>query len=127
MSLGIKVYKVSDFIRKTESGAIDLEKSLQIVREISAAAGFHVDHNILIDLRDTTLLQISTNDVMQVVTMFVNLMPNFKNKIASLVPSAPDRISIAEKVEACMKIHDYDYRFFHDYEAAIDWLSEIQE
>jgi hypothetical protein len=55
MLSGIKVYKVKDFIRKTETGNIDLKRSKQIVREIANAAGSHTDHNILIDLRETTV------------------------------------------------------------------------
>ncbi len=41
MSLGIKIYKIRDFIRKTETGEIDFDRSIKIVRELAAAAAFH--------------------------------------------------------------------------------------
>jgi hypothetical protein len=40
MSSRIKVYKIKDFIRKSESGEIDFDKSIQIVRELSTALLF---------------------------------------------------------------------------------------
>jgi hypothetical protein len=39
MLSGIKIYKVKDFIRKTETGTIDLERSIKIVRELAMTAG----------------------------------------------------------------------------------------
>ena len=65
MLSGIKVYKVKDFIRKTETGKIDLERSKKIIRELAKAAGSHANHNILIDLRETTVLASSIEDVMK--------------------------------------------------------------
>ena len=53
MPTGIKIYKTKDFVRRTESGEINLEKSLDLVHDLTVAAGFHSDHNILIDLRGT--------------------------------------------------------------------------
>jgi LDH2 family malate/lactate/ureidoglycolate dehydrogenase len=47
MSLGIKIYKIRDYIRKTETGEIDFDRSIKICRDLAAAAAFHTDHNIL--------------------------------------------------------------------------------
>ena len=55
MVSGIKAYKVNDFVRKTETGNIDLKGSKQLDRELATVAGSHTDHNILIDLRETTV------------------------------------------------------------------------
>ena len=127
MSSGIKVYKINDFIRKTESGDIDFDKSVQIVRELSAAAAFYTDHNILIDLRETTLSFAGMDKVMKIAMEFVQLMSSFKNKIANVVPSDAERVLMAEKLEACMKIKKFPYRFFTDFEDAIEWLSEKKD
>ena len=35
MVSGIKIYKITDFIRKTETGKIDLRRSKQIIEELS--------------------------------------------------------------------------------------------
>ena len=56
MPSNIKIYKINDFIRLNESGNMDLDRTIEIVKEVAAAASFHSDHNILIDLRETTLL-----------------------------------------------------------------------
>ena len=125
MSSGIKVYKIKDFIRKNESGEIDFAKSIQIVRELSAAAAFHTDHNILIDLRKTTASVAGMDDVMKVVMEFVQYMPSFKNKIANVVPSDANRVSLSKEFEACMKIKNFQYRFFTEFEQAIEWLSDV--
>ena len=66
MLSGIKVYNVKDFIRKTETGNIDLNRSKQIVRDLANAAGSHTDHNILIDMRETTISVATIEDVMKV-------------------------------------------------------------
>ena len=87
MLSGIKVYKVKDFIRKTETGNIDLERSKKIVRELAKAAGSHANHNILVDLRETTVsTAASIEDIMKVALEFGSYVSSFKNKIANIVP-----------------------------------------
>ena len=51
---GVKIYKVKDFIRKTEAGKIDFGRSMELIHELAAAASFHDNHNILVDMRETT-------------------------------------------------------------------------
>ena len=51
----IKIYKVRDFIRKTEAGAIDFDRSVKIIRELAVAASFQAGCNILVDMRETTV------------------------------------------------------------------------
>ena len=50
MSIGIKVYQTKDFIRKTAQGTIDLERSLEAVREMAVAANYFKGYRILMDL-----------------------------------------------------------------------------
>jgi hypothetical protein len=125
MSSGIKIYKIKDFIRKSESGEIDLDKSIQLVRELSAAAAFHTDNNILIDLRKTTVSVAGMDEVMKITMEFVQCLPSFKNKIANVIPNDTDRSSLAKKFEACMNIKKIQYRFFTEFEQAIEWLSDV--
>ncbi len=120
MPAGIKIYKMKDFIRTTKSEDIDLDRSIQIVRELAAAAALHTDHNILMDLRETTLTVDNMADVMNIAMEFGQLMSSFKNKIANVVPSDAERVSMAEKLEACMKIEKFQYRFFTNFEDAIE-------
>ncbi len=41
---GYKIYKIENFIRKTEQGQLDVEKSKGIVRELALASEYHKDH-----------------------------------------------------------------------------------
>ena len=128
MLSGIKVYKVKDFIRKTQTGNIDLNRSKQIVRELADAAGSHTDHNILIDLRETTIsAAASIEDIMKVAFEFGSYVSPFKNKIANIIPDDPERLIIANRFKACMDIQGFEYEIFTDYESAIEWLSQTED
>ena len=53
VSEGYRVYKSGDFIRKTAEGQLDLQQSLDLVKELVTASGFHRGHDLLVDLRQT--------------------------------------------------------------------------
>jgi hypothetical protein len=128
MLSGIKIYKVNDFIRKTETGNIDLKRSKKIVRELAMAAGLHSDHNILVDLRETTVsAAASIEDIMKVALEFGSYVSSFKNKIANIIPDDPKRMIIANSFKACMDIQGFEYELFTDYESAIEWLSKTED
>jgi len=101
---GIKIYNVNDFIRKTETGNIDLKRSKKIVRELAVAAGSHTDHNILIDLRETSVSAASIEDIMKIALEFGTYISSFKNKIANIIPDDQKRMIIANRLKACMDI-----------------------
>ena len=126
MPSNIKIYRINDFIRLNESGNMDLDRTIQIVREVAAAATFHSDHNILIDLRETTLLFYGMEEVIKIVMTFVQLMPPFRNKIASLIPDDENRVSFEKHLKSCFDLHDFDFMYFTDYEDAIEWLSDVK-
>jgi hypothetical protein len=127
MLSGIKIYKVKDFIRKTESGNIDFERSKKIVRELANTANSHTDHNILIDLRETTVSATSIEDIMKIALEFGTYISSFKNKIANIIPDDQKRLIIANRFKACMDIQGFEYEIFTDYESAIEWLSKTKE
>jgi hypothetical protein len=127
MLSGIKIYKVKDFIRKTESGNIDLERSKKIVRELAMAAKTYTNHNILIDLRETTVSAASIEDIMKIALEFGTYISSFKNKIANIIPDDQKRMLIANRFKACMDIQGFEYEIFTDYESAIEWLSKTRE
>ena len=128
MLSGIKIYKIKDFIRKTETGNIDFERSKKIVKELAMAAGLHMGHNILVDLRETTIsTAASIEDIMKIALEFGNYVSSFKNKIANIVPDDPERMKIASRFKACMDIQGFEYEIFTDYESAIEWLSQTRD
>jgi len=123
----VKVYQIKDFIRLSESGEIDLDKSIQIVRELAAATTFSTDHNVLIDLRKTTVSFAGMEEVMKVTMEFIQCMPSgFKNKIANVIPNDANRKSLAKKFELCMNLKKINYKFFTDFEEAIEWLADAR-
>jgi len=127
MVSGIKAYKVKDFVRTTQTGDIDIKRSKEIVGDLAKAAGSHADHNILIDMRETTVSVSNIVDILEVAREFGSSVSSFKNKIANIVPDDHDRMVIAHRFKACMDMQGFEYEIFNDYESAIEWLSETED
>jgi hypothetical protein len=126
MPEGYKIYQIENFIRKTEEGQLDIEKSKDIVRELALASSNHKDHNILIDLRETEPLQ-TFADTLTVALEFALYKDMFTNKIAAVIPDSPDRIERAKFFKAGLKEDKYQLEYFTVFEKAIEWLSMTQE
>ena len=125
MTVSYKKYKINDFIRRTENGEINMQKSLNAVAELAAASKLHKDVNILIDLRETETT-LDFEDVLKVAFEFGNYKDCFRNKIAGVIPEDPERIDRAEFFKIGMKAGGFLFDFFTDFEKAIEWLSEIE-
>lgn len=123
----VKVYKIKDFIRKTKTGDIDLEESFRLVKEIASFSRTYPDHNILLDLRHTEVVFDNASDTVKIVNEIFNHLPSFDNKIANVVTNNDSRIFYAKIFEACMQLKNYQYKYFTEFEVAIEWLSEINE
>jgi hypothetical protein len=124
---GIKIYKIRDFIRKGESGELNRDRVKEIILEIGAAAAFHPDHNMLIDFREPTIsYDVNMTDIMKSAMELSTFKGVLRNKIANIIPKDKDRVSIAEKAEAAIRLGGIEYKFFTDFEAAIEWLSDIK-
>jgi hypothetical protein len=121
----LKVYKVKNFLRKNESGRLSRERSTQIINEIAAAAMFNPNHNILLDFRKTEVSGASMLEILKTALELDKFKDVLTNKIANVIPDNEDRISIAAKFEAVVAMKGIDYKFFTDFEAAIEWLSDI--
>lgn len=126
MPIGIKVYQTKDFIRKTATGTIDLERSLAVVWELATAANNFKGHSMLLDLRDTEV-EADRADGLQVAAEFAHQFKSFKNKIAVIIPETAERMAKAEFMRTCMHLQGFQWEFFMAYEDAIDWLSDITE
>jgi hypothetical protein len=123
----IKIYQLKDFIRKTETGDLDYDRIVEIAKEVSTAAAFYRDHNVLLDFRDTTISADSMYEVMKITVDISQLNYVLKNKIANVIPNETNRIAIANKFEAAFQLMNFQYRFFTDFEDAIEWLSEKKD
>jgi hypothetical protein len=125
MSSDIKIYSIKNFLRKNESGHLSEERVTEIINEIVSAAMIHPDHNVLLDFRETELSNVSMVDILKTAMEVGKFKKVLKNKIANVIPDNEDRISIAKRTEAAIQLKGIDYKFFIDFEEAIDWLSEI--
>jgi len=120
----IKVYNIKDFVRKNISGELNLDKSMALARQFAGIASLRSNHNILIDMRDTTVSSASITDVMKITLEIANHIPDFKNKIANVIPDNEERLRIARRFHSCMNLKGFSYEVFTDFEKAIEWLSE---
>jgi len=103
-----------------------MDKSMQIAKEFANIAYLHTDHNILIDARDTTTANTKITDLMQITLEIANNLPDFKNKIANVIPDNEDRLRIAKQFQSCMILKGFSYEVFTDFEKALDWLSDTK-
>ena len=128
MASEIKVYNVRDFIRQNEKGDVDLYRSMQIVRELAMASSFHPNHNILLDMRDTTIVgDVDMGLEFQVALEVVRCKSALKGKIANVVPDDEKRLSLARTFKAAIDLQGFNYEIFTDFEAAMNWLSEVRD
>ena len=126
MPEGYKIYKSKDFIRKTEKGQLDIQRSLDLVKELVVASGFHRGHDLLVDLRDTETIG-GFGDTLKVAIEFARYQDIFPNKIAVLIPDTPSRIDRAEFFKASLGEVKFNINYFTGFEDAIEWLSTVQK
>ncbi|MBC2736004.1 MAG: hypothetical protein HF981_16725 [Desulfobacteraceae bacterium] len=124
MSCSLTLYKPSEFIRKTATGHMDLERSLEAVHELAQVAGFHRDSHILIDVRETESTATHLEQ-MRLALEFGNYRHLFHNKIALLIPETSDRIEKANLMKRCMEAEGFEMKVFVSFEHAIEWFSEV--
>ena len=126
MPENIKIYKIKDFVRKNESGELSRDRITKIIMEIATAATLYPGHNILIDSRKTTMsYDVNMIDIMKTTMELEKFKDVLKSKIANVIPEDENRISIAKKSESSIQIKGIKYKFFTDFEAAIEWLSDV--
>jgi hypothetical protein len=122
----IEIYKVKDFVRLNESGEIDFDRSMKIVRKLGAASSVYADHNVLLDLRETTIVGVNNmGTIMQLALEMANYWSAFKGRIANVLPNDEARLSIARQFRASLQLQGFSYEIFTNFEEAISWLSEV--
>lgn len=123
MPSNVKIYRIGDIIRMTETGELDLDRSIEIVRKLAAEANYHEDHNVILDLRETSV-NASMADIIQISMEFASYHQVFKNKIAVIIPDTEERLKIAKRFKTCMEMQGFQFEQFTDFEATIEWLSD---
>jgi len=126
MGLSLKRYTLRDFVRQTESGTLDFARSLEAVRHLVKAAGYHTDCHLLLDLRETESA-IGPSEYLKLVMEFGAHERRFHNKIAVIVPARTERMEMAHFMQRCIQTEGYEIKVFTSYEYAIDWLAEVAD
>ena len=121
----VEIYKMKDFIRQNESGVLSEQRVSAIINRIASVATLHPDHNILLDFRETRIADVSMVDILKAAITIEKFKDVLKNKIANVIPDDSDRIDIAKRSEAAIQLKGINYRFFTEFEDAIDWFAGI--
>ena len=128
MSTDIMIYRIKDFVRFNESGEVDFDRSMQVIRNLGMAASAFPGHNILADLRETSfVMDIDMGVILKLASEMARLGSAFKGKMANVVPNEEKRLSIAKQFEASMQLQGFNLKVFTSFEDAIDWFSEVTE
>jgi len=123
----VKIYKIHEFIRFNQKGVLDCEQSKEIVHDIASASSFFGNHNILIDMTETTVDLNDMHDMMEIALEFSRFKPLINDKIASIIPNTEERKALARKFKAYLDFEGIQFMIFTDYDKALDWLSDITQ
>lgn len=120
MATKIKFIAASDFLEVTPEGVINIDTSRQLLVAIAKADKEPVDHELLVDLRDTKS-RMSIFDVYQLASELCLHGDTFRRKVALLVlPGVNfDRASF---FETCAHNRGFSVDAFTDYEKAMRWI-----
>ena len=111
-----------------ETGEIDLNRSKEIVRTLASVALSYRGHDIIVDLRETTLTgAVNFGAVLELSLEFARYGSFVSGKLANLVPHDREWLTVARQFEASLQIQGFAFKVFTSFEEAIDWFSEIIE
>ena len=127
MKVEVKIYKIQEFIRFNPKGVIDYERSKELIHDIASASSFLGNHNILIDMTDTTIDLKDMNDIMEIAIESARFKPFVKSKIAYIIPNTEERKALARQFKAYLAFDEIQFMIFTDYDNALDWLSDITQ
>lgn len=81
MNLNIRIVQHKDFFKTTASGELDLEESERILLRLASLNKPPSNHDVLLDLRDTTD-KLSITDITVLVKLMIDHWDSFRNKLA---------------------------------------------
>jgi hypothetical protein len=123
MDLDIRIIQHKDFFKTTASGELDLEESKRILLKLASLNKPPSNHDVLLDLRETTD-KLSITDITVLVKLMMDHWDSFRNKLAILTKPGP-RHEVAEFMELYASNHGFRVAVFDSFEAAILWLATI--
>ncbi len=103
------------------SGAIDIEKSRQMLLKLASVIGPPNDYDILIDCREITS-QPTISDITRLVGFMLDHRRSFRNKLVILTHPGT-RLEVAKFAELYAQNRGLKVAAFDSFESAIMWLS----
>ena len=123
MAAEVRIIPIKEFLRSDVSGALDLERSLSILRKLAEECKNHNVDRILIDTREAT----SNASMMDVWTLAKKLTHSELRAARLAVVNRPkDDFDRGAFLELCAVNRGYELKAFRDFEAAFTWLNEGQ-
>lgn len=110
-------------IKRSVSGVLQTDQAIKMVRELSMAAKLQKGNNFLLDLRGTVIGP-EMIDLMAITSAFSKQLSTFDDKIALIVTSAEGSFRFAQLFKACLVAQGFDFKYFYDYNTAVEWLSK---
>jgi hypothetical protein len=122
MPTNLTIVHPEDFVRATQTGAVDVVGSRELLRQIVSRLKATGVHHVLIDLRQTTPGQhLSKSELFELGVAFGTQSALARGRIALLVSF--DKEIDAEFFESVARVHGTNVRAFTEFESAITWLA----
>jgi hypothetical protein len=120
MELKARIVLATDFIIATPDGVLNLEKSKDLLRNITDTSEGHGDFHILVDFRKTDI-KLSTVEIWEICKELSKYGETFKRKIA-IVVREDGNFEKVQFFELCAINRGFKINPFTDFEEAIMWL-----
>jgi hypothetical protein len=121
----IKYIPAHDFIEVTADGVMDIASSTKLLIDIAKAEQQPVDHELLIDFRDTES-KLSITDIYQLASKLCEYDDAFKGKVSLLMQPGLN-FDRAKFFETCTHNRGYSIYAFTEYEKAMRWILSTDE
>jgi hypothetical protein len=125
MATKIKIIAGREFLEVTPDGIINITTSRQLLVDIAKAEHHPVDHELLIDFRDTQS-HLSASDVYQLAAELCQHGDTFRRKVALLVVPGVN-FDHARFFETCSHNRGFSVNAFTDYEKAMRWVLSAED
>jgi hypothetical protein len=120
MAVKIKLIRSIEYLQAKTNGEIDIDRSKEILEDITNMQNQPHDYDILLDFRRSQL-NLTTLDVYQLASAVSKTKDIYKYKIAILVFPGLD-FDTAEFFEICSRNRFLQVEVFTNYEDAIHWF-----
>jgi hypothetical protein len=125
MATKIKIISVREFLEITPNGTINIATSRQLLVDIAKADHQPVDHELLVDFRDTQSA-LSVLDIYQLAAELCQHGDTFRGKVALLVLPGVS-FDHAHFFESCSHNRGLSINAFTDYEKAMRWILSVKD